>query len=176
MRDLSKLTFRAQQFINGSLTYPEKNALSSQESLSLCHTEGILEIRARYIPSKWYLVLPLGTYRFKNNTKQVNYYPNNVLQIFAEKTVTNYNSNPAELHSNYCIAIKEIEHRSRTTTIIAMKMKKKMNSRNLSRFHKFSGSNFKKKNNKNRNLAHLFLRSSQIQIQKRIKIKNTNKK
>ena len=122
--DLSKLTFRAQQFINGSLTYPEKNALSSQESPSLCHVEGILEIRARYIPSKWYSVLPLGTYRFKNNTKQVNHYPNNVLQIFAEKTVTNYNSNPAELRSNYCITIKEMEYRSHTTTIIAMKLRK----------------------------------------------------
>ena len=124
MRGLSKLTFRAQQFINGSLAYPEKNALSSQESPSLCHAEGILEIRARYIPSKWYSVLPLGTYRFKNDTKQVNHYPNNVLQICAEKTLTNYNSNPAELHFNYCIAIKEMEHRSRTTTIIAMKLRK----------------------------------------------------
>ena len=124
MGDLSKLTFRAHQFINGSLTYPKKKALSSQESPSLCHSEGILEIRARYIPSRWYLVLPLGTCRFKNNTKQVNHYPNNALQIFAEKTVTNYNSNPAELCSNYCIAIKEMEHRSRTTTIIAMKLRK----------------------------------------------------
>ena len=124
MGDLSKLTFRAQEFINGSLTYPEKKALSSQESPSLCHTEGILEIKARYIPLKWYSVLPLGTCRFKNNTKQVNHYPNNVLQIFAEKTVTNYNSNPVELRSNYCIMIKEMEHRSRTTTVIAMKMRK----------------------------------------------------
>ena len=124
MGDLSKLTFRAQQFINGSLTYPEKNALSSQESPSLCHAEGILEIRVRYIPSKWYSVLPLGTYRVINNTKQINHYPNNVLQIFAEKNVTNYNSNPVELYSNYCIAIKEMEHRSRTTTIIAMKLRK----------------------------------------------------
>ena len=124
MGDLSKLTFRAQQFINGSLTYREKNALNSQESPSLCHAEGILEIRTRYIPSKWYSILPLGTCRFKNNTKQVNHYPNNVLQIFTEKTVTNYNSNPAELYSNYCIAIKEMEHRSRTTTIITMKLRK----------------------------------------------------
>ena len=124
MGDLSKLTFRAQRFINGNLTYPEKNALSSQESPSLYHAEGILEIRARYIPSKWYSVLPLGTYRFRNNTKQVNHYPNNVLKIFAEKIVTSYNSNPAELYSNYCIAIKEMEHRSHTTTIIAMKLRK----------------------------------------------------
>ena len=124
MGDLSKLNFRAHQFINGSLTYPEKNALSSQESPSLCHSEGILEIRARYIPSKWYSVLPLGTCRFENNTKQVNHYPNNILQILAEKTVTNYNSNPAELRSNYCIAIKEMEHQSRTTTIILMKLRK----------------------------------------------------
>ena len=124
MGDLSKLTFRAQKFINGSLTYPEKNALSSQESPSLCHAEGILENRARYIPSKWYSVLPLGTFRFKNNTKQVNHYPNNVLQIFAEKTITDYNSNPVELRSNYCIAIKEMKNRSRTTTRIAMKLRK----------------------------------------------------
>ena len=41
-----------------------------------------------------------------------------------------------------------------------------MNSRNLSRFHTFSGSDFKKKNNINRNPAHSFLHSSQIQIQK----------
>ena len=124
MGDLSKLTLRAQQFINGSLAYPEKNALSSQESPSLCHAEGILEFRARYIPSKWYSLLLLGTCRFKNNTKQVNHYPNNILQIFAEKTVTNYNSNPEELYSNYFIAIKEMELRSCTTTIIAMKLKK----------------------------------------------------
>ena len=101
---------RAQQFINGSLTNPEKNVLSSQESPSLCHAEGILEFRATYIPSIWYSLLLLGTCRFKNNTKQVNHIPNNVLQIFAEKTVTNYNSNPTELYSNYCIAIKEMEH------------------------------------------------------------------
>ena len=124
MGDLSKLTFRAQQFINGSLTYPEKNTLSSQESPSLCHAEGILEIRARYIPSKWHSVLPLGTYRFKNNTKQVNHYSNNVLQIFAEKTVTYYNSNPVELCSNYCITIKEMEYQSHTSTIITMKLRK----------------------------------------------------
>ena len=124
MGDLSKLTFIAQQFINGSLTYPEKNALSSQESPSLCHAEGILKISARYIPSKWYSVLPLGTCRFKNNTKQVNQYPNNVLQIFAEKIVTNYNSNLAKLYSDYCIAIKEREHQSRTTTVIATKLRK----------------------------------------------------
>ena len=124
MGDLSKLTLRAQQFINGSLAYLEKNALSSQESPSLCHVKRILEFRARYIPSKWYSLLLLGTCRFKNNTKQVNHYTNNVLQIFAEKVVTNYNSNPAEPYSNYCIVIKEMEHQSYTTTIIAMKLRK----------------------------------------------------
>ena len=124
MGDLSKLTLRAQQFINGSLAYLEKNALNSQESPSLYHVKCILKFRARYIPSKWYSLLLLGTCRFKNNTKQVNHYTNNVLQIFAEKVVTNYNSNPAEPYSNYCIVIKEMEHQSHTTTIIAMKLRK----------------------------------------------------
>ena len=53
-----------------------------------------------------------------------------------------------------------------------------MNSRNLSRFHKFSGSNFKKKNNINRNPAPLvseqFANSNPEKnyIRKKIKIKN----
>ena len=72
----------------------------------------------------WYSVLPFGTYRFKNDTKQVNPYPNKFLQIYAENTVTNCILNPAELRSNYCITIKEMEHLSRTTTIIAMKLRK----------------------------------------------------
>ena len=63
-----------------------------------------------------------------------------------------------------------MEYRSRTSTVIAMKLKKKMNSRNLSRFHKFSDINFEKKITEI-NLAPSFLHSSQIQIQKRIQEK-----
>ena len=49
-----------------------------------------------------------------------------------------------------------------------------MNSRNLSRFHKFSGSNFKKKIIEIKIQLQSFLHSSHIQIEKRI-IKNKNK-
>ena len=113
----------------------------------------------------WYSILLLRTYRFKNDTKEVNPNPNNLLNRFAEKTVTNCKSNPAELHSNYYITIKEIEHRSHTSTIIAMKLRR-MNSKNLSRFHKFSGNNFKKKITEIEIQLRSFLQSSQIQIQK----------
>ena len=51
-----------------------------------------------------------------------------------------------------------------------------MNSRNLSRFHKFSGSNFKKKITEIEIQLHSFLHSSQIQIQKRIQEERKKKK
>ena len=52
-----------------------------------------------------------------------------------------------------------------------------MNSINLSRFHKFSGSNYKKKIKEIKIQLHSSLHSSQIQIQKinKLKIKKRNK-
>ena len=50
--------------------------------------------------------------------------PKLIFRICAGKTITKCKSNPAELCSNYCIANYEMEHRSRTTTIIAAKLRR----------------------------------------------------
>ena len=57
-------------FVLVYLTHKEK--LYTQDSPSLCHAEGLLEIRVRYRTLLGYTILVLGTNKFKNNTNQIN--------------------------------------------------------------------------------------------------------
>ena len=63
---------RVHKFHNISLTYPQVTTLYSQESPSLCHSKGLLEIRTKIQLFFGYKLLIFQTVNYMNNTNYIN--------------------------------------------------------------------------------------------------------